>query len=487
MKHSIYDENTETRFSFGKNITSSYIDWKITDNIKNLFLKYLNSYLPKNNVCIFNFSYFHWLGKEFCSNFEFDFYDYPSFKEQITECIYQERCNYHKKNISSEDEINTVHLLAEKETDNLDYLFKEILEKNSLILNEFKIFISYFNDYVKISLPKEYSQFNRCYNILIDDFEFFKKTKINSLSKYKFTIGVHTEKNFGSRGKTDSFVPSGLCYYGDKIFINSNDDIRNYGSIWFKRNTKQIFYHEIGHALDYLYFNETVLKDGIRRIHCSHNEEFLNICKKNYFKLKQLSSYFSKKQILRLSYYFYPTISVTKEFPFMTETNEEIINHNVDNELFDSFKKSCLELNPLKQKIYSNPKIQEKKFSSIIKKGKFSLDFSRPLEESWAECFAFLFRWMKDGFKEYDQFTLKTHRSYERVFIKLQYDSLVYILNNFDWKKLNFSYSFYLKRKKQIKLFLNHVKNMPLFFHHKSYHVTHSKVYLTYHDLLKKR
>lgn len=539
MKYSILNSGTKQRLTLGNEIENSYIDWEIDKSLNHAFEEYRKSYVIKNDISIFDTSYFNVLCDLFYdNNFSLKDFDLSLIIENFKRKIFDDRYVYYKnsytpkeilanfitiddlneieesispdsdkssydlqhfssfsennlvESLSLEDDINILfanenfqshcRLLAENDSILFESYKNEILEKNPIILNEFKDFIVGFHEYMIQLIPEEYSKFKTYFNILEDDMRFFKNTQIHSLSKYKFVIGVSTRRNSGARGKTDDFIPAGTCYYGDKIFINSDGTTKKHGSVWFKRSIKRVFYHEIGHTLDYMYFNDVVLKDGIKRERSSHNEEFKKICQQNYAKFRFFKSYLPKKYANWLAYYIAPVINKNKVYQVIPKTvdsfNEQL------NSGFNEVFSNLISPNQIIHKV-PNPK----KFSSKMNTRHYTLDFSRPLSESWAESFSFVFAWLKEGFSEYDKFAIKAGRSHDRALIKMQYDCMLYILENFDWSKLNISYAVYLKRKTHIKKYLKHIKDMPLFIGKKKNKESRRKVYLTYHDLIKHR
>lgn len=537
MKYSILHSETKERFTLGNEITNSYIDWHIDKKISDAFRDYKESYSIKNDINIFNTSYFNVLCDLFSTkNFSLTNFNVSLVMKHFEKYIYSTRLNYYQNEhifhepcvteetlstnfieeiispdsdkslesistttlvpyLSEDDEIgefvddyvltesfySKCVELATKDSENIEIYQSQISEKNPIILNEFKEFILGFYDYIKEIIPEQYSKFMTYFNILEEDMQFFKHTQINSLSKYKFVIGVTSRKSTGTRGKTDSFIPAGTCYYGEKIFINSEGMSKKHGSVWFKRSIKRVFYHELGHALDYLYFNDVVLKDGIKRERSSHNDEFKNICRKNYAKFRFFKSYLPKKYADYLAYYIIPATSKDKKFVKPISQPTDDFSQHLNSDFIDIFS----DVVPSNQAIYQTP--IEKKFSSKIEIKDYILDFSRPLSESWAESFSFVYSWIKEGFNEYDKFAIKAGRSNDRALIKMQYDCLIYILENFDWSKLNISYTVYLKRKTHIKKYLKHIKDMPLFLGKKKPKEARRKVYLSYRDLIKNK
>lgn len=537
MKYSILNSAKQQRLILGKEIENSYIDWDIDKSLNQAFEEYRASYILKNDISIFDTSYFNVLCDLFYEeDFSFTKFNLSNtlshFENHIfSNCLrsYQnegipkdslvldeisELNNINqlmfpnsdkslkslKSHLSSENikeesfflnEENDLYTLTEnfydkcndlatKDIETIESYKSQILERNPIILNEFKDFIVGFHDYIIELIPEQYSKFKTYFTVLEEDMQFFKNTQIHSLSKYKFVIGGSSRRNSGARGNIDNFIPAGTCYYGDKVFINSYSMTKKDGSVWFKRNIKHIFYHEIGHTLDYMYFNDVVLKDGIKRERSSHNEEFKKICKKNYAKFRFFKSYLPKKYANWLAYYIAPAINKNKVYQVIPKTIDPFTE-----QLNSDFNEDFSDLISPSQIIHQVP--NPKNFSSKMNTRYYTLDFSRPLSESWAESFSFIFSWLKDGFSEYDKFSIKAGRSHDRALIKMQYNCMIYLLENFDWSKLNISYAVYLKRKTHIKKYLKHIKDMPLFISKKKNKESRKKVYLTYHDLIKNR
>lgn len=353
MNHSIVSNKNKNRFCVGKNIKNTYIEWYIEERIEDFFKKYKEEYQVKNDIVIFEISYFDFLCKIFEEN-SFSLKDiyidmeniYDNYKEEIYEKRIDIFKGYTEKGIKNdtnnllsfclEEEIDIIKEIddilnivndssnkklminneekkeennnIEKAIENVNSYKEEFLEKNKIILIEFKDFLLGFENYIIKSIPEKYNEFKEYLNILKEDINFFKNTKIKSLSKYKFAIGSELIKRNYQNIK---FIPAGLCYYGDKIFLNSNNVTqgKKHGSLWFKRKLKNILYHEVGHSLDFLYYNEIVLKTQKDiTMRSSYNEDYKNICIKNYNKFKYFKYHLPKYERKRLSYYLIPSI-----------------------------------------------------------------------------------------------------------------------------------------------------------------------------------
>lgn len=481
MKYSIFNEKLHQRLLLD-NTSKPYIDWSINVCMESLFRQYQQKHIIKTDISIFQYSLFNILCdlfvndrfyiKPFCIDSIYAYITTDSHSTNSSEHLSDHSpClaynNIDQTNNSSqpfihhveENRIETLSYSFENEqNEQLSIFFNELIEKKSIIIADFHSFILGFMEYIQKQLKVEYSHFKTYYHILKNDMLFFKKTKLKSLSKYQFTIGMHSNKISGSRGEIERFIPGGTCFYGSKIFINSYFMNLKYGKLWFKRTKKRIFYHELGHALDYLYYNDVTLKTNKKTIRynkktissgrSSHNHEFLHICKKNYHNLKKISPTLNKSTVNYFSYYSKPAI-----------INLSIEKHN-------SIKKS-------------------NKFPIAFIVHNQQFDYTRALSESWAECFSFIFNWIHNGFSEYDHFILHAGTSKDRSFIKIQYQSLLYILENFDWSTLNISLAVYLKRKKHIKKLLYYVKKMPTLLNNKSVKKHQHRQYFTFNDLIK--
>lgn len=499
MHYSISSSKTD-KFTFGNELENSYIDWLVSEPLDSFFNTYKETYKAKNNVIIFDVSYFDVLCELFVNeNFSIKKLRLNSVIELLKEKVFENRISYYEENhkiieyaedageerlsIEEVEELNDnyidkYHLMAKKDQEIVELYKQEIIEKNYIILNEFKEFIMGFENYMIQSNQKEYNNFKTYFNILKKDMIFFKKTQINTLSKYRFEIGGSTKTIYSDNKKINSFIAAGICRYWEKIFINSELINKKYGVVWFNRQAKHVFYHEIGHALDNLLFNDKVLKK-INSEKSSYTEDFKNMCIKNYYKFRILKYHIYKKYTKGFNYYISPKIHerIIYNNKKIIDTFSEALNKDYDDIFKDIF--------PIKQNIYEE-KIKKRFDTKIIRQNKI-LDFSSPLCESWAEDFAFVFSWIKNGFSEYDKFAMEAKSSKNRFFIKIQYDCMIYILENFDWTKLNISYNVYLKRKVQIKKYLKHIKDMPLITNKKVFRQIKSKKYISYNDLLKNR
>jgi hypothetical protein len=449
------------------NIEPTYVDWQTSQPIGTLMEIYRKEYVIKNDVKIYTHSYFDIL----INIFVYNGYSLINFcndlnYSRLKSMISTERWDYYE-NLGGdyEDQFNY-------DMDNLQPYFENINSKNHIILQEFKDFITGFFQYVKEQYRKDYSNFKYVYNLLIDDMVFFKNTKIKSLEKYVFTIGGDSSKHYESRGKSSDFTASGYCNYGSKIFINSDHADKNkHGRVWEKRILKQTFYHEIAHALDYLYYDDIVLKGHVKRQHSSYNPEFLKCCKLSYRKFKCLIPKLTKNSVESLSYFCSPEIN--KIYINQTVSLDNRFNH----QLTEQFST-----------IFSAPKRKTIKiFSPSFAIGNTYYNYSRVLEEIWSESFALIFNWIKNPFSEYDKFILTAGESNDRIFIKINYHALMYMLNNFDWIKLNIPLAVVLRKKVQIKKLLNYVNNMPLTLKGSNALKFKSTKYLKFNDMLKNR
>lgn len=478
MNYTITHRQQKLRIS--SNPKPTFIEWEVNKAIYVLFNEYAAKYTIKNDILIYGHSYFNFLIHTFRTySFSFDkFIETLSYNE-LKEHIYNKQFLYYD-NLVPPIEDNERNKKLDNDMDNLQPYLDEITLKNNIILAEFKDFVLAFERYIKNLYFNEYSSFKYVSNLLKNDMLFFKNTKIYSLDKYVFTIGGYAKKHEESRGKNNNFIPSGYCRYGIQIFINSEHADRNkHGKLWEKRSLKQTFYHEIGHALDVLYGNDIVLKNNTKRQHSSYNENFLKCCKLGYRRFKYFSPQLSKKSIVSLSYFFSPEITQAP-ISIKIEPSEIKFNEQLNSTIFSIFNKS--KINDVKESI--------KEFSPVVRMGDNTYDYSRVLEETWSESFALIFDWMKNSFSEYDKFILNAKKSSDRNFIKINYHSLMYMLNNFEWTKLNLPLGLVLRKKMQIKKMLNYANDMPIELsgvNNRKTFESKSKKYLKFNDLLKYR
>lgn len=486
MHYSISSELNRHRFVFDNN-EANYIDWQINSNLYDEFKSYRENYTIKNDVIILGYSYFDILVEIF-KNEQLSITKFVnSFNEEVyynklKRIIYNKK--YYEYEISGIEDDDEIISNAKKDIECLETYLDTIEEKNFLILEDFKSFILNFPIYLQSKYAKDYQNFKYVYNILSEDIKFFKNTKVQSLDKYKFLIGSYSEKHSDARGRSNDFIPAGICNYGRNIFMNSDElDKNKFGLLWYKRSLKQTFYHEVGHALDYLYFNESLLKNKEKQQRSSYNEDLLKSCKLNFSRFKNLSPKLTKKSIEWISYYCHPKVRQIIKVQEKEEINlpNSIFSKQIQTDVLSLFNEFISIVNiPL-----PTNKLTEKKFNPRVLINNTEYDYSRVLEETWSECFAFLFDWMKNGFSEYDRFVLKAGNSNDRVFIKIHYHSFIYILKNFDWNKLNISYNLFLRRKVQIKKFLNYVNKMPLSLSNGNPLENRRKKYLKFNDILK--
>jgi hypothetical protein len=493
--------------------TPTFIEWQSSFSLNNLFEKYENIYVINNDVKIYGTSYFSILNDLFYDcGFSFEkfqqrllnihsiiydkvYHNRYAFYEEIeisklekTITVANNSCDSYDSHLDFEDvneydsfnidkNYTEIKLNATNDADNLEPYLLEITQKNYIVMEEFKSFVAGFFEYVQSKDPKEFGFFLETYNLLFNDMQFFKSSKVQSLDKYVFTIGSHTKKHYESRGRDSSFVPAGYCSYGNQIFINSEPtDNKKYGKLWADRALKHTFYHEIAHALDRLYYDDIVLRNGVKKPNSSYNEELMQCCKLSYKNLKRYSPQLRKKTINWLSYFCAPEIKKINKSIVSTKLS----NNSVQTLLIEQLQKDSSIL-------FANKLNNNKIFSTKLKKDNFEYNYSRALEETWSESFAFIFNWIKNPFCEYDRYILKAGKSQERTYIKINYKALIYILDNFDWSKLNIPYSVFLRKKVQIKKLLNYVNEMPLVLNHTRIREFKHKKYLKFNDILKSK
>lgn len=458
----------------GNDFSPTYIEWQTAHSFSELIRKYQEQYAIQNDVLIYNHSYFEILIDIFINNgCSIKSFINELSSHEVVFSIRNKQSEYYS-NLGLEDYQKEVN----QDIENITPYVEEIIKKNNLILNEFKDFLTGFSQYLKVEYYQEYSSFKYVYNLLIDDMKFFKNTKIKSLDKYAFSIGGYADRHYESRGKNNDFIPSGYCNYGKEIFINSEHaDQNKHGRLWEKRAIQQTFYHEVAHALDYLYYDDIVLKDGIKRQHSSYNNEFLKCCKLGYRRFKELSPKLNKKGKDSLSYFCSPATKKVYKLEKHNLTPLHNLGEQINKDIFNVF-------NGLKER---SPTPIIKNFSPTVKIGDIQYDYSRVLEETWSESFALLFNWIKNSFSEYDKFILTAGKSNDRAFIKTNYYALMYLLDHFDWNKLNIPLSVIIRKKVQIKKLLNYVNNMSIVLNRSSaLKFKHTK-YLKFNDMLKNR
>jgi hypothetical protein len=491
--------------------TPTNVDWQIGYPLRQLFKEYESLYEIKNNVEIYSTSYFLILTNLFYgSNFSLENFQQRllDINSIIYEEVYNSRYCFYEKiedsklKTTTEKTANTfedeyeeygdnlldigkdykeIELNARNDANNLEPYLLEIAEKNYIIMEEFKSFIAGFFEYIQSKRSREYGTFLESYHVLFDDIQFFKRTKVQSLDKYIFTIGSYTKTHYESRGKDSNFIPAGYCTYGSQIFINSEPpNNKKYGKLWADRALKHTFYHEMAHALDRLYYDDIVLKNGVKKANSSYNAELMKCCKLSYKNLKRYSPQLRKKTIAWLSYFCAPEIK---------KINRSIVQQKISNSPEDLLVGQLQkDISILFGKFTAENKLSNNKiFSTKFKKDNIEYNYARSLAETWSESFAFIFNWIKNPFCEYDRYILKAGKSQERTYIKINYKALIYILDNFDWTKLNIPYSVFLRKKVQIKKLLNYVNEMPLVLNHTRIREFKHKKYLKFNDILKSK
>lgn len=447
-----------------------YVEWELNLPLENLFKDYKELHIVSHDVFFLDISYFDVLCKIFeeynysisafarCISNPHFIIDSPDYSSQLKDRIYYSRVKHHE-NLKCNEE--SALELAKQETHDLSFFINEVIDKNHIIMEDFKSFLLGFAKYVKEIHHQEHSDFHSIYNLLKDEYLFFRNSQIESLKKYNLSIGLYTKRYYESRGKSNDFIPGGLCHYGSNVFINYHFMTRNkIIDLWERKTLLRTFYHEIGHALNYLYYHESIIKNKENvghMLYTSHNDDFLKCCKLNYRNLKKFKHKIDYRAHNSLNYYCTPKITSlnpSKVYQNTTNNKSLIINSQI-NDIFNDFIATTL--------TYQTNEKSLKKFSTKVLNNSIQYEYNRVLEESWAESFSFIFYWFRHDFREYDEYIIKANQSFERVMIKSLYHCMIYILYNFDWSKLNIPYHVVLRKRLKIRDFIDYVYQMPLY------------------------
>lgn len=222
------------------------------------------------------------------------------------------------------------------------------------------------------------------------------------------TLKIHNE----NRSNIKDFLPAGVCYYHDKILMNTDywKISSKYGRTWAIHSSQEVFLHELGHAFDSTLTDLPYIKNikNSRYKSLSAGYDFKKHTKINF----KISKIFTIKQKKAVNYYVRPNINIKK----------------------------------LKDK------------TTYIK-----FNWQRAQAESFAQSFSILYKWFVYGFNRADCFVLDAHHSRQRVILKTLMPTLLYLLNNLNWCLTGLEDNNVTRRKKNmIKQFLNNVETMPI-------------------------
>lgn len=249
--------------------------------------------------------------------------------------------------------------------------------------------------------------------ILNNSIHLISKNFPEEITSYELELSHIVIKHQEKGRDFEVFCPAGICHYEKKIMINTNliSYFSKYGKIWDKATVRQVFYHELGHTIHYLYPNQIVKKDGLntyinKRFGFLENINFINRVKKNYnnFKSSKIDYYIKKD----LSYYVKPLNS------------------------------------------YLSKNIIEKKVA-----------WNRASQESFAESFSFLISLFINGIDPMTYNALYRNKTYSRSSFKVLMPTIQFLLRNIDWIKLGIPEHLYRKRIPLIKNFLKKINSLP--------------------------
>lgn len=315
--------------------------------------------------------------------------------EQDIDLINDATHPYYVKNFVPQNLINSVFLLSmEKE-----------FSLNQKAYEEYKLTQRYFEKEFNIILNNTSLSFYQNYNI-----EFIKDEQI---------------KNYDKRVKP--FVAAGTCYYNDKISMNINEinHTKKWGTQWSKLSIKNIFFHELGHAVDEAWRQQNFMtydKNHTVKSHRYSQNDFLNQVNKQCFNNFKL---LSKKSKEKYTYYVKPIYV------------DILIEDVAPNEILNT------------------PHL--KKVKRIVR----SYNYSRSRCEGFAECFSKIILFLLNGYNEENYFAETRDRSSLREFVKTMKPMLIYLLENIDWVAIGVPKRNLIIRKIEFRRMIDHLSSMP--------------------------
>lgn len=276
--------------------------------------------------------------------------------------------------------------------DNIELIINNLIAQEEQVIKKIhtnRLFLNFKNDYQAL-MPSITA--------------FWKNSQV--LKKYFIDFHNIVDEYKSGRGNEKPFLPAGMCYYEQKIYMNSTNwqNYIQYGKNWSSFSVRNIFLHEIGHAIDYSYhhFNNIIPNKNLRGRFISNNYEFKKFTRMSY----KISRKYTIKQYNSIMYYIHPKIKTTP------------------------------------------------------KGVKYEWDTTN--KELFAESFSILSNWFINGFDKQDTFIIDSKISNERLKIKTFMPILKYLLKNINWAYLGVNKLHLRQRKTMIKLFLEKIDGLPL-------------------------
>jgi hypothetical protein len=253
-----------------------------------------------------------------------------------------------------------------------------------------------------------------------------KNTRLSFYNSYSIEF-IKDEKKKDYDKRVKPFVAAGTCYYNDKISMNINEinNTKKWGTQWSKLSIKNVFFHELGHAVDEAWRqNDFINYDKSHSVihHRYSQNDFLNDvikqCVKNFKCL-------SKKNKEKLAYYIKPSYIDQ----MMTKLDSK--------------------------EIESTPHLKEVKTMTR----KYS--YKRSKCEGFAECFSKIVIFLLNGYNEENYFAETRDYSSLRQFVHVMKPMLLYLFNHIDWLAIGVPKRNLVVRKIEFRRMLDHLDKMP--------------------------
>lgn len=274
---------------------------------------------------------------------------------------------------------------------------------------------------------KAYQEYQLAQSYFKDNFNtLLNNTSLSFYKRYYIEfIKDETKHNYDNRVKP--FVAAGTCYYDSKISMNINEinHSKKWGALWAKHCIKNIFFHELGHAVDAAWHYQDFLtypssdKNNAHSHIYTNNKYLENINKKCFKKFKKLN----KKGKEKFAYYVKPGI-------------QDKMIENV------AYKIS-------------------KDLPNISKTLKRKYLYSRSKCEGFAECFSKIIVFLLNGYDESIYFAETRKKSMLRGFVALMKPMLLYLLEHIDWEQLGVPKRNLVMRKIEFRRMVEHLSTMP--------------------------
>lgn len=370
---------------------------KILDNTPLWFISSnkpsLANYIKEQNIPKSYTLAFEYLIHNFClnDNYIFTIEELETVKKRYP--FYKEFCYLNKfpfedyENSKNEDEYQDWYHneLAQNVISDYDYFHDLIV--NDSYMSQLNSYYQDFLEYIKQLHSIELQKHLRVRHLLKKESDWLNSMKasvpedeiglklVKSLNKYSIAVGLdfakNTNPNSKARAQIEKFIPAGMCFYDKYIFVNTYHYSSPHKALKNKINSKELFAHELGHVISFV--RQDMLKHPASRVkYCQDHPELKTIVKKTWHKF----------QIHKLTH----------------------------------FQKKYL------------------KYFVIPEQLKGKLNWDRPCEETFAECFGYVFDIVLNGFSPSHVYYKKDRKGMMAFHMKNMAPAVLWVLDNLKWE-----------------------------------------------------